>query len=125
MIELHNSTLNFIGDPDKGSFALQPADEALPALWGARMRVLYRVKGRPVDLLADGWPVTNATSLPRSPSLLGLLNQVELQLAPDDNGLTGHITFALSDLLPMLLWKVSLENRGTEPLTLDRIEMLR
>ncbi len=125
VIELHNSTLNFIGDPEKGSFALQPADEALPALWGARMRVLYRLKGRLVDLLADGWPVTNTTSLPRNPSLLGLLNQVDIQLAPDDNGLAGHITFALSDLLPMLLWKVSLENRGAEPLTLERIEMLR
>jgi alpha-galactosidase len=124
VIELHNNILQFTCDPDAGSFSLQPLDENLPALSGARLSVRYRFKNRPVELLSGRWAVINVATHPRSPSLLGLVNQVNLQLAPDDNGLVCQINFALSDLFPMLLWKIKLINEGTLPINLDRIEML-
>ncbi|GAP14146.1 alpha-galactosidase [Longilinea arvoryzae] len=125
MIELHNRTLNFTCHPESGTFTLQPADEALPALLEAHLALNYRSNGRSAEFLNGLWTVSEVTQLPRNPSLLGLLNQVDIQLAPDASGILCRVTFALSDLFPMLLWKISLENQGPEPITLDRIEMLR
>lgn len=125
MIELHNRTFNLICDPDSGSFSLQPGDEALPVLSGAHLSLHYRCKGRPVEILTENWPVLQESTLPRSPSLLGLLSQVDLQLAPDEHGIACRITFALSDLFPMLLWKIALENQGAGPIALEKISLLR
>lgn len=124
MIELHNSFFKFTCDPKAGFFSLQPEDEALPALLGARLAVKYRVNSRPAQLYNESWNLVNETARSRNPSVLGLMNQVDLEFAPDANGLASRITFALSDLFPMLIWKVSLENRGTESITLDKIKLL-
>ena len=125
MTELLNSTLHFSCNPKSGCFSLRPLDETLPALVNARLQIEIRLKGRPARLLDGAWQVTRSESNPRNPSLLGLLNQLDLQLARNGNGLAVHLTFALSDLFPMLLWKVSLENHGSEPVVLDRIVMLQ
>lgn len=125
MTELQNSTLHFTCNPKSGCFSLHPLDETLPALVNARLQIDIRLKGRQARLLDGAWQVIRSESKPRTPSLLGLLNQLDLQLAQDGNGLAVHLTFALSDLFPMLLWKVSLENHGSEPVVLDRIVMLQ
>lgn len=125
MIELRNRTLNFTCDPATGAFTLLPVDEALPALLNAHLAIRYRTQGLPKELLNGPWPVSDVVELPRNPSLLGLLSQVDVQLAANANGIAGQLTFALSDLFPMLLWKIRIENNGPEPFLLDRIEMLR
>ncbi len=125
MIELHTSDLHFAAYPESGSFTLKPVNDALPALIAVQLSVNYWLNGRPYKKLTNQWQVLNENQRPRSPSLLGLLSQVDLQLAADDNGIAYQITFALSDLFPMLLWKIRLENYGTQPIVLDKFEMLR
>ncbi len=125
MIELHNRTLDFTCQPDSGTFTLQPVDDSLPALLAAHLSIRYRIAGRPIQLLNGHWPISEAIELPHNPSVLGLLSQVDLPMLADANGITCRITFALSDLFPMLLWKIHLVNQGAAPITLDRIEMLR
>lgn len=125
MIELHNSTLNFSCDPKTGCFSLHPLDDSLPALIHARLLVEYQSNGRTVQILNEPWQIARIEPKPRQPSLLGLLNQVDIELSQDANGLAVHLSFALSDLFPMLLWKVSLENHASKPIWLEKIVMLQ
>lgn len=124
MIFLQTPDYTWSCDPRQGGFSLRPAQAALPAIDNARMRVKFRQGGVRLTLLDGSWDV-RGVELAQRDSRHGVLDQCELRLKPHSSGLTCRLIFALSRAYPMLLWKVILQNNGSAPLTLERIEMLR
>ena len=94
-----------------------------PSLENLQLNSGYRV-GRRYKNFLDSWPdhslVEEQISL--SPHGPGKLIRITINSNPDQISTT--ITFALPENYPLLLWKISIDNQGSQPINVENLELL-
>lgn len=117
---LQNSYLTITLNPERSSWSVNspPTGLSLPE---ARLQVKYRCGQR--SLLLQRWQIEDLSQYVTD-TLHGAQSEVNLVLSEAEGGLRLQITFALPQQLPLLLWKIHGENRGSAPLYLDRLTLL-
>lgn len=119
---IENSFLQFEIYPKRASWNLSSPNHDDLFIQGARLGVSYRV-GRArfrTDLL-DAHEISGLRSID---SAQGKCQQINLFCNPDANGVSYTIEFALPYQYPLLMWKMSVENKSQQPVYIDRMEML-
>ena len=91
---------------------------------GAKLGVSYRL-GSSRQQALDTWRAADISVVQQVPTTQGLARQVSIDFGADRNGLHCALTFALPESSPLLLWQMRLENRSSQPMLLDRLDMLR
>lgn len=130
-LSLSNPWLEFTLDPALPSWSLHACEAQTPSglsVENARLSVHYRIKppswgGVIRRSLGAGGP-WQAGALPAQDSPHGRLQRVALSSGPDPAGLVCTLEAALPQDRPCLLLKWTLENRGEQPLFVDRLELL-
>jgi len=118
-----NPWLQFTVDPKNGMFSIAPRAEGFPAVQNATMVI-------------HGWDTTQHFEYPLSldpdalqthrVGLLTSLTREQISIRPRArwDGLDCEVIFSLVKDLPCLMWKVNMYNRGSQPVWLDRIDLL-
>ncbi len=120
---LQNASLQFSFNPATSSWSLLGPQLKGPSIEDAQLNVHYHQGlGHAVVLgerrsLRMGAPKTVG-------SIHGPLRQVEMLSGLDSNGMSLGLIFALSEEHPLLLWKLSVTNRGRRPAYIDRLDMM-
>jgi hypothetical protein len=121
---LENSFLQFSLAPAHSAWSLSGFERESPVLEELRMSAGYRVGRRRFSAL-ERWEGPELSGPETVASPHGPLRQLNLHCVPDPNGLHFTLNFALPDQQPIFLWKLTVNNRGNQPVLLDRIELLR
>jgi alpha-galactosidase len=120
---LENQHLQLVIHPDLARWSLTSRMRNGPILEYAQMSASYR-RGRLASLALDRWPAYQVSPIQMVPSLHGLTKQVSLSIGRPRDQLHYQLTFVLPEEQPFLLWRIAIENRGTAPVNIDRVEML-
>lgn len=112
-------------EPERGSFSLLDKRSGVMVLSNARISIASRQMGKTRRDLTTGWQVRNQQIEIQTASLHGPLNSLRLEVSEPESELTFTLTFALSQAHPLFLWKIALSNQGSQPLEIERIELLR
>ena len=91
---------------------------------GAKLGVSYRL-GRSSQQALDPWRAVEVTAVQQVSTTQGLARQVSIDFGADRNGMYSALTFALLESSPLLLWQMRIENVSSQPMLLDRLDMLR
>jgi len=123
----NNSALRFSlhCEPEKGVFNLHDNLSGIKLLQNVRMLVVCRVQRKLHNYLSTSWQIISEQTDTRVNPLHGPLHIHQLTSDGDDDGLRFTITFALAENHPMFLWKLEVTNQGSEPVEVERIELLR
>lgn len=123
MFNIQSAHLQLTINTDNATWSLFPHQHSGASLEDVQMGVYYRSGGGSVKALTPGWKLRPG-KLTTVPSVHGPLKQVELSSAIDRYGLRYTLIFALAEEAPLLLWKISVDNRGSRPAYIERFEML-
>ena len=129
MLTLQTSHLQLTINPDNTTWSLFPhLTQSLfghrgPSLEDVQMGVYYRSGGGKTKSLTPGWRL-RPEKVETVPSVHGPLRQIKLTSAIDRYGLRYSLVFALVEESPLMLWKITVDNRGSKPAYIDRLEML-
>ena len=121
---IENAAYHFIIDPGRSQWSLSGRNDKAPALDGVNMLAIYR-RGKSEFKALDRWLFSQISGPENIASMHGPQQQIKLISDGDPNGLRYTLSFALPENLPLFLWRISIENRGPDPIFLDRVEMLR
>jgi alpha-galactosidase len=121
---IENYCYQFSFNQQYNTWSLITADSTAPGIHNAGVQVLYRRGSvRFYPLARTAWKPSNdpkpAAALP------GVGRQIMLEAGPDANGIGCRLTFALPEDGPLFFWRVGLENQGSQPVQVERIELLR
>ncbi len=132
VVSISSPFLHFTLNTTETSWSLTDIDLDGPSLEEVRMRVIYRCRihsrfpfGKGRFYLLDRWSDARLSEVQQISSPHGPLKQVIVEFDPDDNGIRCWLTFLLSKEQPLLFWHLSLENKGNQPIEVEKIEMLR
>jgi len=120
---LESSAVQWFMDSVQARWEVIPSDSRMPKLTSLPLGLRYRTgKGRPAYWSA--FPLEMDTPQPvQSPH--GAVQQVNLHAGPNSDGLHLSVAFALTEIYPLLLWQVTVENRGHQPIFLEQIDLLQ
>ena len=122
-VHLESPAFQFVIRPEQAAWDLYGNGEHDPAVVGARVSVAYRC-GRPAARLSAVWAGPQVSAVETVASPQGPLRQVSIQFAPEAQGLRLRLVFALPEGQPLALWKLVAANQGSQPVMLDRLELL-
>jgi len=120
---LQSPYMQFTLDSAAAAWSLFSARRDGPYLDGVSQRVRYRCKRKKFTVLVT-WPDHRIEARERVLSAHGDLRQLQVEVAPDQNGLSCVLTYALSERHPLMLWKAEISNQGARPVRIEQIEML-
>jgi alpha-galactosidase len=120
---LENSALQLAINPAVARWSVTSRQHPGPALENIQVGLIYR-RGRALQLALDRWPGAAFSSPETVSSPHGPLRQISLAVQPPDRGLACTLTFALPERYPFLFWQLVIENRGLDPVYVDRLELL-
>lgn len=125
---LENASLHFNLNPDLARWNLISragplADRQVPAVLNAQTGFFY-YRGRAYRNALDSWPHLEVAEETVSTSPHGPLRQLDLSVQPEAGGLHFQLTFAIPEAHPFLLIRLAVENRGSEAISVDRLELL-
>jgi alpha-galactosidase len=123
-IFLNNADLNFEIQPERGTWSVNSHPDGAANLSGVQMGVSYQI-GRTAQKDQLTWRRFSAERVETINTPLGAWNGLILQAGFADSPLSCQITFALAQSSPLLLWKVAVTNRGSLPVQMQKIELLR
>lgn len=124
MAAIENRDFRFDCSPEKGCFDLGRS-EAVTFINGGRLGVMYRCGREHFEALRDTWQTFSALEETVEDTHLGLLRQIRIETGADRQGMAFHLVFALPEAYPLFLWRIGVENRGQDPVKIDRITMLQ
>jgi alpha-galactosidase len=121
---LENHRYQFSFFQENHTWSLIAAEPAAPGILNARIQIVYRLGSAclyPLDQAA--WEAS--LNPPPATDLPGDIQQLTLQAGPDANGVICRLDFALPVDGPLFFWRAELENRGSQPIWVERMELLR
>jgi len=132
MTILESPDLQFVLDPDKGTWSLHSSQKVGPSLEDVWMRVNYhmgissllRTRKRNFQFIEKWYKPQISTANDRSTSH-GEFKKIIVEMGPDVNGINYHIEYALLEQHPLFLWRLRLDNNGVRPIRVGKLEMLR
>jgi alpha-galactosidase len=124
MHQLKNDIFNVIVDPKLGSFDILTNDKKLPSLKGIRFGVTYNWHGSRFTTLVEGWDVCD-----QKQEKITLLNHGEVEILTlgipaDVRGIAAQLQIGVIQEYPLVIWKITLQNQGADPVEVERIEVL-
>jgi len=129
---LETPFLQFVLNPDAGSWSLYGTHLETPSLEDVWMRLNYRMgftsyfRTRKLKFqFLEKWYNPRISPVERIPSVHGDLKRLSVEMGPDVNGIHYRIEYALSEQYPLFLWRLSLSNQGRRQILVDQIELLR
>lgn len=125
MINLTSQHFELHCDPAQGAFDLLDSRSGLLLLRGARLQVNCRRQGKRCQFLSTEWRVTSEQIETQPNPHHGPLHTLCMDLNGTPDGLRFTITFALPEKHPLFMWKVALTNQSSDPIDVERIELLR
>jgi alpha-galactosidase len=124
MIEtLENASLQLKVDTTLSRWSLTSRQRHSPSLDEVQVSAHFR-QGYFRHQALNHWPSPSFSSPQTIDSPHGPLTQLCLQMGPDRLGLSYTLTFALPELMPMLLFKLAVDNRGGKAVQIERLEPL-
>jgi alpha-galactosidase len=123
MISIQTSHLQLTVNSDNTTWSLFPHHHSGSSLEDVQMGVYYRSGGGNSRALTPGWKLRPG-KVEIIQSAHGPLRQLEMSSAIDRNGLRYTLVFALAEETPLMLWKITVDNRGSRPAYIERLEML-
>ncbi len=90
---------------------------------GVSQQIRYR-RGLKKFTALNRWRNAQVSPIEQVSSLHGDMQQLQVEIGPDQNGLVYTLTFALPEQHPLMLWKVEINNQGEKPVRIEEIEML-
>jgi alpha-galactosidase len=121
---LENHRYQFSFFPESSTWSLIGAEPLAPSILNAWIQVAYRQGGALFDPLKYAtWEAPS--ELQPDPTLPGEVQRISLNSSPDENGLSCRLDFALPVDGPLFFLRMELANRGSRPIQLDCIELLR
>ncbi len=124
MLALENNLLQFHIEPERASWSLSSNGPESLSLQNVEMEAFYRVERVHAHALHE-WLSPRISTQEDIPSSQGPLRTLQVSLGPDRYGLRFTLTFALPEIHPLFLWKLSIEHTGEQPVFVDRLELLR
>lgn len=125
MSTLSSPRFDLLCEPEKGSITLRDKLQGIELLKDARMLVTSRQQGRLHRYLSAAWQVQSEKSWIESDANHGDLRTLQFEVVSESGELSLNLRFALSQDHHLFLWKMELMNTGSEPLEVERIELLR
>ncbi len=124
LLSIENPFLQFVFDLSDLSWSLYSRQHSQTFFENIRMTITYQAgNSRSRTTYNFQGPVQNQTTT--DDSRFGRLKQINLVSSDNDSGLRFTLTCALPELMPCLLWKLKVENRGLQPVQIGRIELMR
>ena len=120
---LESASLQLKIDIAKSRWSLVSRHRNSPSIEEAQVAVSYSTR-RARKQMFNFWQEAGVSDPEIISSPHGPLQQLALQVGPDKNGLVFTLTYALPENHALLLWKLSIDNRGSQPVSLDRLELL-
>ena len=120
---LQSPYLQLTINPNTATWSLYSSKKDGPYLDGVTQQIRYRRRLKKFTTL-NRWRNAQVSSVEQVSSPHGEIRQIQVKLAPDQNGLSSTLTFALTNEHPLMLWKVEINNQGNKPVHIDQIEML-
>ena len=124
MEKLQNSIFRLEISPEKGTFSILPLEEKFLPFNQSSVKVIYFAGNRKITSFDGPWQVSGSRHTLMRDTVHGDVDCVELDLAPDDHGIQAHLVFGIVQEYPLVIWKISLTNRGAAPVAVDRVVML-
>jgi len=121
---IENSTYRFSIDPDQAQWSLYGLSEKAPSLEGVSMQIVYR-RGKTKFKALDRWSSNQFIGPETATSVHGSQQFIKIITGEAANGLRFNLSFALPENQPLFLWNLSIENDGSNPIFLERIELLQ
>ncbi|HLE14147.1 MAG TPA: glycoside hydrolase family 36 protein [Anaerolineales bacterium] len=118
---LENGALQLTVNPRLARWSLISRLRNGPSLEGIQVGLSYR-RGLAYHNILDRWPSASVSDPQTVASPHGSLRQFELVTGADDLLVT--LTFGLPGEEPLLFWKMTVENRGQQPVHIDRLDLL-
>lgn len=121
--QLQNNFFQFSVSPQEGIFNLVSNRSGFPGLERAHMKLTVRNNKRLLTLLQTGWESFQALKT-TTDSIHGKLQQLEFSIFIESENYIVRLVFALSDSLPVFLWKMTFENQSDRSVEIESFEML-
>jgi hypothetical protein len=118
-----NSAIQIEVNPGLARWSASGKQRNSPSLENCQFSLKYK-RGIIGGRLLDRWPGFSISEPEILPSPHGPLRQINLDLGSEKDDIHCLATFALPDRQPLLLWKISIENQGSQPIYVDEIELL-
>ena len=120
---LENSAVHLEVNPGLARWSVSGKQRNSPSLENIEINLSYR-RGFTRRNLLNRWSETKITEQKTYPSPHGPLRQLGIDIASPKDALHCKLFFAVPDNHPLLLWKLSVENRGSHAVNIDKIELL-
>ncbi len=124
---LENASLQFTLNPDLTRWSLISragplADRQVPAVINAQTGFYYH-RGRAYRNALDRWPNLEVAEEAIRTLPTGRCASLDLLIPPGAEGLNFRLTFAVPESHPFLLVRLMVENRGSEAIAVERLEL--
>lgn len=117
-----NSSIQLEVNPRLARWSASGRQRNSPSLENIQFSVNYQ-RGLTNHRLLDRWPESTISDPEILSSPHGPLRQIRLDIGSERGDIHCSVSFALPEHHPILLWKVSVENRGSKPIHIDEIEL--
>ncbi len=124
MEQMHNGIFRVELSPEEGWFSFITQDEELPNLLRSRLRLEYRVGGKKVSTPTGAWQVNSTRRSTERLTTQGDTEIIHFELAQDGNGIALALDFGIVREYPLILWKASVKNQGSQPVRIERMMQL-
>ncbi len=123
MLTLQSPFYQLTINPKETTWSLYGPTLNGPSLEDVQLAVHYHLGNSSFKALKAGTHLLAGT-VEDSVSLHGPLKKIVVRTPADQNGIRFSLEFALSEIYPLMLLKINVENRGPRPVYLDRMEFL-
>ncbi len=125
MLSLQNASLAIQISPEDGWFSIIPHGDRFPVLNHVRMGCNYVLNGDKVHVLDGGWEPLSIEQEKIDTLEHGRVELLRITLPEDRNGIAFNLSFGVTQEYPLILWKVEVINRSSQPIKLNRIELVK
>jgi alpha-galactosidase len=120
---LENRALQFAVYPRASRWSASSRSWPHMALENIQLGLHYR-RGWSDQHVLDLWRNPTIAAVEKVPSPHGQLQQLRISIQVRDREVSCELVFAVPEDEPFLIWKCSIENRGSQPIFLDRMDLL-
>lgn len=121
-ISFENAFLHFELNPNSARWRICNRVRDYPDINNIQMNMQYHI-GRKKYHSLNRWDSPSISEPERLSSIHGSLKQIQISIGPDHGQIHYIVTFALLDEHPLLLWRLSAENQGQQPIHIDKFDM--
>lgn len=120
---LENAAIQLELNPVLARWSVSARGTNNPFLENVQISLKYR-RGWIGSRILDRWDAYSISDPEKTESPQGSLSQITLVLSSEKDDIACTIVFALPSNLPILFWKMSVNNQGAQAVHIDEIELL-